>query len=666
MSKKTTTDKLQELFDLHKSGALTKEEYESLKSEIIGKEQIFEGSSKNQKIVEEDKPDLPKEKELEEKQSKKIEPEVNRPAAFENKESEDKSQEKKNTITDTSKKEKKGRKIWLLPVIVGLCIIAFVIFKFTLFSTKSDVTDLQEQIVEDIDGNVYHTVKIGSQVWMVENLKTTKYNDGTPIPLVTANSAWRALTTPAYCWYNNDETTNKNTFGALYNWYAVNTNKLCPIGWHVPTAADWKILTTYLTNYGYGYQDSGDDISKSLASTLGWDSSSNTGAVGNDLLSNNRSGFTAFASGIRFSNGEFRHSGQNSKWWSSTETSTSAAQIRFISWDDGIVDSYSNRKENGFSVRCVKDIGVPEKTLHETSTESKHEKATVVWDEATARKSIIDELKNPDGWEYESQIVRLMGHDEVTFQKIDLGKSHKMIGFASSNFFEVNQCPPICNDVFSVFVFEYDDGWELTQKAKGITSSSSNFAEIRCVQVSPDNYGILVTESKGNSRSSFWKTITLHTFLNNQLKPILNLSHEETRIPYSVEIKKQARNGYYFLIVEEKEEPKDSDPIITNTFYKFNGSEYEKYNGSFTDPSLTSLDRMGLFENMEAKEKGVCPTCNGTGVQTCNLCGGSGVNNLGMTCSCVTQYENQKLLGQTPDHPPKRWICLRCGGTGTY
>jgi len=77
------------------------------------------------------------------------------------------------------------------------------IFKLNLFSTKSDITDSQEQIVKNIDGNVYHTVKIGTQVWMVENLKTTKYNDGTPIPLVTDNSTWRALTTPAFCWYQN-------------------------------------------------------------------------------------------------------------------------------------------------------------------------------------------------------------------------------------------------------------------------------------------------------------------------------------------------------------------------------------------------------------------------------------------------------------------------------
>ena len=97
----------------------------------------------------------------------------------------------------------------------------------------------------DIDGNVYHTVTIGTQIWMVENLKTTRYNDGSPIPFVTDSSSWSNLTTPGYCWYNND-TTNKNTYGALYNWFAVNTGKLAPTGWHVPTDDEWTTLTTYL------------------------------------------------------------------------------------------------------------------------------------------------------------------------------------------------------------------------------------------------------------------------------------------------------------------------------------------------------------------------------------------------------------------------------------
>src|SRR5450759_4787246 len=108
---------------------------------------------------------------------------------------------------------------------------------------------LQAQTVKDIDGNVYKTVTIGKQVWMVENLKTTKYNDGITIPLVIDNTAWTDLITPKYSWFNND-IANKEVYGALYNWYTVNTNKLCPKGWHIPTDEEWTTLTTYLGGEG--------------------------------------------------------------------------------------------------------------------------------------------------------------------------------------------------------------------------------------------------------------------------------------------------------------------------------------------------------------------------------------------------------------------------------
>ena len=98
--------------------------------------------------------------------------------------------------------------------------------------------------VTDIENNNYKTVKIGTQWWMAENLKTTKYNDGTSIPYVTDNWEWYNLTTPAYCWKNNDPEANKNIYGAMYNWYAVNTGKLCPAGWHVSTKPDWETLKT--------------------------------------------------------------------------------------------------------------------------------------------------------------------------------------------------------------------------------------------------------------------------------------------------------------------------------------------------------------------------------------------------------------------------------------
>ena len=149
---------------------------------------------------------------------------------------------------------------------------------------------ISNRLVTDIDGNVYQTVTIGTQVWMVENLKTTRYIDGTAIPLDTNSSTWGGLTTPGYCWYN-DSAIYGNTYGALYNWYAVNTGKLAPAGWHVPTDSEWTVLTTYLggeTVAGGKLKDTG---------TTYWQSP-NTGAT-------NASGFLALPGGFR---SNFAHS----------------------------------------------------------------------------------------------------------------------------------------------------------------------------------------------------------------------------------------------------------------------------------------------------------------------------------------------------------------------
>jgi len=131
---------------------------------------------------------------------------------------------------------------------------------------------------------------------MAENLKTTKYNDGTSIPNVTENSAWTNLSTPAYCWYNNDDTTYKNTYGALYNWHTVNTAKLAPTGWYVPTNDEWAILDNYLMTNGYNYDGSTtyNNYAKSLAATTDWETDTGTGAIGNHLTKNNSTGFLLF------------------------------------------------------------------------------------------------------------------------------------------------------------------------------------------------------------------------------------------------------------------------------------------------------------------------------------------------------------------------------------
>jgi uncharacterized protein (TIGR02145 family) len=196
----------------------------------------------------------------------------------------------------------------------------------------------------DQDGNVYKTVTIGTQTWMAENLRTTKYNDGTAIPNVTVNNEWAALTTGAYCNYKN--TTGIDTiatYGRLYNWYAVNTGKLAPIGWHVPTDAEWTTLTTYLG--GTSVPGAGGKLKET--GTTHW-ISPNTGTT-------NETGFTALPAGGRDTDGTFSSIGDAGHWWSATESDASHAWHRGMFYVDGGVNSYGYFKEVGFSVRCVRD-----------------------------------------------------------------------------------------------------------------------------------------------------------------------------------------------------------------------------------------------------------------------------------------------------------------------
>ena len=197
--------------------------------------------------------------------------------------------------------------------------------------------------ITDIEGNVYRIIKIGTQTWMAENLKTTKYKDGTAIPLVTDDTAWGALTSPGYCWYNNDAATNKSTYGALYNWHAVNTAKLAPTGWHVATDTEWTTLRNYVSE------------AKALAATTNWKSYSVTGTIGNNLTLNNSSGFTALPGGHRVSNGKsFSSEGIAGHWWSSTYT-TDEAWGRFLGFSSTDLARVDYTRSSGFSVRCVKD-----------------------------------------------------------------------------------------------------------------------------------------------------------------------------------------------------------------------------------------------------------------------------------------------------------------------
>ncbi|MCX6326194.1 MAG: hypothetical protein NT144_06030 [Bacteroidia bacterium] len=216
-------------------------------------------------------------------------------------------------------------------------------------------TSMANATVTDIVGNTYSTVAIGTQVWMAENLKTVKLNDGSAIPLVTERAAWAALVTPGYCWYNNDSATYKATYGALYNWYTVNTGKLCPMGWHIPADTEWDTLIHYLMNNGYGFQCSGSDIAKSLAATSGWNTSSYIGYPGGDQASNNRSGFTALPAGFRFDDFTFAYLGSEAEWWSSTEYSSTQAYYALMRYELEYMFISTFPKKFGYSVRCLKD-----------------------------------------------------------------------------------------------------------------------------------------------------------------------------------------------------------------------------------------------------------------------------------------------------------------------
>ncbi|MEY1639587.1 FISUMP domain-containing protein [Tenuifilum osseticum] len=204
--------------------------------------------------------------------------------------------------------------------------------------------------ITDADGNTYNTIWIGGRQWMKENLKTTKYNDGTSIPLVTDAAAWAALSTPAYCWYNNDQTTYGNTYGALYNWYAVSTGKLCPTGWHVPSDAEWYAMENYVdptinNPNATGYR--GTDGGTKLKATSGWYSDGN----GTDDF-----GFSALPGGYRDSYyGSFYGVGYQGYWWSSTESIATNACYRCMFYDYGNVFRGYSYKRNGFYVRCVRD-----------------------------------------------------------------------------------------------------------------------------------------------------------------------------------------------------------------------------------------------------------------------------------------------------------------------
>jgi uncharacterized protein (TIGR02145 family) len=208
-----------------------------------------------------------------------------------------------------------------------------------------------EDIVKDIEGNEYKTVVIGEQVWMAQNLKTATYNNGWNIIQITDNEAWQRINKGAYCWYN-DNSSNGSFYGALYNWKAVNTGKLCPKGWRVPSDEDWKHLEGYADSlFGPGSDVwntkglRGYDAGKRLKATFGW----KLKGVGTD-----RFGFAALPGGERLAG--FNNTwGSSGFWWTSTECDDASAWYRSIVYSFNEISRDCHPKAMGFAVRCIKN-----------------------------------------------------------------------------------------------------------------------------------------------------------------------------------------------------------------------------------------------------------------------------------------------------------------------
>jgi len=207
-----------------------------------------------------------------------------------------------------------------------------------------------ESTIKDIDGNVYKTVILGDFYWMTENLKSTRFNDGSTIPCIKDQSMWLRFDSAAYCYYQNRDS-YIDTFGLMYNWHTVNTGKLCPIGWRVPTDEEWKKIEG-LADTRHKVGDSvwnkmglrGSDAGQRLKSVKGW----REGINGTDDL-----GFSALPGGERLS--RFYAGGSSGFWWTSTEASASSAYYRNLIYSFEQIARDTHPKRMGFSVRCIKN-----------------------------------------------------------------------------------------------------------------------------------------------------------------------------------------------------------------------------------------------------------------------------------------------------------------------
>ena len=228
--------------------------------------------------------------------------------------------------------------------------------------------DVIRNAVKDIDGNKYDAVKIGNQVWMASNLRSTRYADGTSIPLGETTSDTEPYRyAPGTAQSNEENMVNVPAYGYLYNWAAVmhgasssdanpsGVQGICPKGWHVPSDAEWTQLTAYMkTRPEYMSSGNINNLAKALAATWGWESSSEPDNVGyKPSTTNNATGFSALPAGGY--GGDYDSFGNYAIYWSSTEYFSANAWLRYLYYNGANVSRYDNYKNDGFSVRCVRD-----------------------------------------------------------------------------------------------------------------------------------------------------------------------------------------------------------------------------------------------------------------------------------------------------------------------
>jgi uncharacterized protein (TIGR02145 family) len=195
--------------------------------------------------------------------------------------------------------------------------------------------------VSDADGNAYNIVRIGTQLWMEENLRVLHYRNGDPIQNVTENTQWSNLTSGAYCWYLNDEIQYKDPYGTLYNYYTVSDGRdICPAGWRIPSQTDWNTLQSFLG----GNLVAGGKLKE--AGTVHW-YAPNDGAT-------NESNFSSMPGGDRVPTGPFEYIRQTAEFWTSTEETTTTAYVYFLSFEAGGLYNNPFNKKYGLSVRCIK------------------------------------------------------------------------------------------------------------------------------------------------------------------------------------------------------------------------------------------------------------------------------------------------------------------------